>query len=139
LLYLFTVIGYICLERKKIMQYGKTLKLIRDKKQYTLEYVARQSGISTDILTEIENQSETPDSELLTKLSDLYEVPVHIIEHLSDDQNINGDTDEQRRKDIKDNVIYALYLEDNFDFNQVVDDLGELRELKIKREGLKVG
>jgi len=122
-----------------MMQYGKTLKLIRDKKQYTLEYVAKQSGISTDILTEIENQSETPDSELLTKLSDLYKVPVHIIEHLSDDQNTNGGTDEQRRKDLKDNVIHALYLEDNFDFDKVVDNLGELRELKIKREGLKVG
>ena len=121
------------------MQYGKTLKLIRDKKQYTLEYVAKQSGISTDILTEIENQSETPDSELLTKLSDLYEVPVHIIEHLSDDKNINDDTDEQKRKDLKDNIIHALYLDDNFDFDKVVDNLGELRELKIKREGLKVG
>jgi len=52
------------------MKYGKTLKLIRDKKAYTLDHVADEIGISTDKLTHIENQPEAPDTETLTKLAD---------------------------------------------------------------------
>ena len=72
------------------MQYGEILKLIRDKKNYSLEHVANEIGISTDELTEIEGQTQAPDIETLTKLADLYQVPLHSIEHHSIDHNING-------------------------------------------------
>ncbi len=120
------------------MKYGKTLKLIRDKRAYTLDHVANEIGISTDKLTQLENQPEAPDTEILTKLSDLYEVPVHSIEHLSIDHNINGNKDEQRRKELKDNIALNLYIKKSYPLKKLMADLKELKALKIKREHLKV-
>lgn len=120
------------------MKYGKTLKLIRDKRAYTLDHVANEIGISTDKLTQLENQSEAPDTETLTKLADLYEVPLHSIEHLSIDHNINGNKDEQRRKELKDNIAINLYINKTYPIKKLMADLKELKALKIKREHLKV-
>jgi len=99
------------------MKYGKTLKLIRDKRVYTLDHVANEIDISTDKLTHIENQPEAPDTETLTKLADLYQVPVHSIEHLSIDHNINGNKDEQRRKELKDDIALNLYINKKYPLN----------------------
>ncbi len=120
------------------MQYGKTLKLIRDKRAYTLEYVTNEIGISTDKLIHIESQVEAPDKETLSLLSDFYKVPLSVIEHFSIDHDINGNKDEQRRKELKDEVAYSVFIEDDFDLGEVMDNFKELRQLKIKREGLKV-
>ncbi len=120
------------------MKYGKTLKLIRDKRAYTLDHVANEIGISTDKLTQLENQPEAPDIETLTKLADLYEVPVHSIEHLSIDHNINGNEDEQRRKELKDKIALNLYINKKYSLKKLMADLKELKALKTKRENLKV-
>ncbi len=119
------------------MQYGKTLKLIRDKRAFSLGYVAEEIGISPNRLIEIEGQPQIPDIETLTKLSDFYQVPINIIEHFSIDHDINGNEDEQKRKELKDRLAHALHIEESFDFNQVVDDLRELRQLKTEKEGIK--
>lgn len=120
------------------MKYGKTLKLIRDKRAYTLEYVTNEIGISANKLTELENQQEAPDTETLTKLADLYEVPVHSIEHLSIDHNINGNKDEQRRKELKDDIALNLYINKKYPLKKLMADLKELKALKTKKGNLKV-
>jgi len=120
------------------MQYGKTLKLIRDKRAYTLDHVANEIGISTDKLTQLEKQQEAPDAETLTKLADLYQVPLHSIEHLSINHSINGNKDEQRRKELKDNIALNLYINKKYPLKKLMADLKELKALKVKRESLKV-
>ncbi len=120
------------------MQYGKTLAYIREKRAYTSEYVANEIGVSTDELTDIENQAQVPDTKLLTKLSDLYKVPLNIIEHLSIDHNINGNEDEQRRKTLKDWIAHAVFIDENYKLKDLSDTFKELRQLKTKREELKV-
>lgn len=120
------------------MQYGKTLAYIREKRAYALEYTANEIGISTDELTNIENQAQAPDKELLTKLSDLYKVPLNIIEHLSIDHNINGNEDEQRRKTLKDWIAHAVFIDEDYKLKDLSATFKELRQLKTKREGLKV-
>ncbi len=117
---------------------GEILKLIRDKKTYSLEYVADEIGISSDELTEIETQAQAPDIEILTKLSDLYQTPISIIKQLSIDHNTNGDKDEQRRQELKSDIAYHLFIEGKYPLRTLSDNLRELRQLKTKREGLKV-
>jgi len=121
-----------------MMKYGEILKLIRDKRAYTLDYVANEIGISTDKLTQLENQPQAPETESLTKLADLYQVPVHSIEHLSIDHNINGNKDEQRRKELKDDIALGLYINKKYPLEKLSSDLKELKALRIKRENLKV-
>jgi len=120
------------------MKYGEILKLIRDKKNYSLDHVANEISISTDELTEIEGQTQAPDIEVFTKLSDLYQIPISIIKQLSIDHNTNRNKDEQRRQELKSDIAHHLFIEGKYSLRTLSDNLKELRQLKTKRESLKV-
>ncbi len=115
------------------MYFGKTIKLFRTSKNLTQVEVASSLEISPEYLSKLENDARRPSLVLLSKLSNVLEIPLQLLIFTSLQPH---DFPKSKRKAFKnskpilDKLLQLILLEDNTDFNEVANLLVQLKEIR---------
>lgn len=122
---------------------GNRLRQARKKKGFTQEYVAEKIGVTYQTISNYERDERDPDTETLTKLANLLEVPVGWLVGQTDDptppqakkEKPNYEEYVLSAKTLADAAIRISELNDKYDLNEKT--FLELHTLAYKKYGLK--
>ncbi|MEK5068059.1 helix-turn-helix domain-containing protein [Sporosarcina sp. FSL K6-1508] len=82
------------------MSLGKRLKNEREKRKWSQKYVAERVGITNTVLSNYERDYRDPDTDMLAKLAELYEVATDYllgVRSKKDETRTNGLTDKDEK------------------------------------------
>jgi len=118
------------------MSYATVIKSLREKRQLTQKQVAQACDITPEYLSKIENEVKLPSMTLLKKLSNVFSIPLSVINYMAiDNDEIPNDkaANYAKVKSITDKIIDYVFVDEDFTFDALMTDLDELQKVKFKR------
>ncbi len=94
-------------QKKSPYRFGEKLRMVREKKGYTLKTVATRAGVSESLVSQIERNRVSPAIDTLLSLADVLDInPEFLFEEFRRSRPVKIVRQEERRQRKEDTVLY---------------------------------